>query len=149
MAKKTKRSYAELDSILGGRNYRDNNYCALIALSIATHVNVGKIKRYVENHKGLASRKHGKGTPFAIINRATLRFGKMSDTSFYTRVHDLRGKTLHTVHTKLARDYPNDTFFVYTRGHMACIREGILEDWTARKPSRRIVTHIHRIIDRS
>lgn len=149
MAKKTKRSYAELDSILGGRNYRDNNYCALIALSIATHVNVGKIKRYVENHKGLASRKHGKGTPFEVINRATLRFGKIWDPSFYVAGWDLRGKTLHTVHTKLARDYPNDTFFIYTSGHMACIREGILEDWTARKPSRRIVRKIQRIIDRS
>ena len=148
MAKKTKRSYAELDSILGGRNYRDNNYCAIIALSIATHVNVGKIKRYVENHKGLASRKHGKGTPFALIDRATLRFGKMTDPSFVV-TSDLRGRTLHTVHTKLARDYPNDTFFIYTHGHMACIREGILEDWTARKPSRRIVRNIYRVIDRS
>ena len=148
MAKKTKRSYAELDSILGGRNYRDNNYCAIIALSIATHVNVGKIKRYVENYKGLASRKHGKGTPFALIDRATLRFGKMTDTSFVV-TSALRGRTLHTVHTKLARAYPNDTFFIYTSGHMACIREGILEDHTARRPSRRIVRNIYRVIDRS
>ena len=148
MAKKTKRSYAELDSILGGRNYRDNNYCAIIALSIATHVNVGKIKRYVENYKGLASRKHGKGTPFALIDRATLRFGKMIDKGFMGD-WNLKRKTLHTVHTKLARAYPNDTFFIYTSGHMACIREGILEDHTARRPSRRIVRNIYRVIDRS
>jgi len=142
-----KRSYVELDHILG-RHYRDNNYCGLIAVCLATNASTGKVKRYVEKFaKHWRLRVHGKGTPFEVIEKTLKRFGKEHD--FDWDLFGYTGRTLNSVHNELARAYPNDTFHVYVKGHVACIREGILEDWTASKPSRRKVTHVHRIIKRA
>ena len=81
MAKKTRRSYAELDNILG-RHYADNNFCALVAICIATDASVGKVKRYVEKFaKTWEGRKrvHRRGTPFEVIKSSLNRFGKEHD----------------------------------------------------------------------
>ena len=145
MAKK-KRSYAELHHILG-RHYRDNSYCGLIAVCLATNASPGKVKRYVEKFaKHWRLRPHGKGTPYEVISLALKRFGKEHD--FNWDLFGYTGRTLNSVHRELAREYPDDTFHVYVKGHVACIREGILEDWTARTASRRKVTHVNRIINR-
>lgn len=145
MAKK-KRSYAELNHILD-RHYRDNSYCGLIAVCLATNVSPGKVKRYVEKFaKHWRLRPHGRGTPYEVIELALNRFGKEHD--FNWDLFGYTGRTLNSVHKELAREYPNDTFHVYVSGHVACIREGVLEDWTARKASRRKVTHVNRIINK-
>ena len=149
MAKKTRRSYAELDNILG-RHYAVNNFCALVAICIATNASAGKVKRYVEKFaKTWEGRKrvHRRGTPFEVIKASLNRFGKEHDPDWNKYSHS--GYTLNRVHKELALMHPNDTFHVYVRGHVSCIREGILEDWTAKKPSRRKVTHVFRVIDRT
>jgi hypothetical protein len=149
MAKKTRRSYAELDNILG-RHYADDNYCALVAVCIATNASAGKVKRYVEKFvKTWEGRKrvYRRGTPFEVIRAGLNRFGKEHDSDWNKDSHS--GYTLHTVHKDLALKHPNDTFHVYVKGHVCCIREGILEDWTSKKPSRRKVTHVFRVIDRT
>lgn len=148
MAKKTRRSYAELDNILGW-HYSDKNFCGLIAICAATDASPGKVKRYVEKFAktwdGLL-RKHRSGTSALVIRAAVWRFGKEHDVDWNRWKHS--GVTLNRVHKELALTHPNDTFHVYVKGHVACIREGVLEDWTALKPSRRKVLYVERIIDR-
>lgn len=151
MANKKRRNYAELANILG-RHYGDTNFCSLIAICVATHASAGKVKRYVEKFAKTWEgrlRKHRSGTPFAVIEATINRFGKEYDADWNEHTHSRSGYTLNRAHKELALSHPNDTFHVYVRGHVSCIREGILEDWTAKKPSRRKVTHIFRIIDRT
>ena len=149
MANKKRRNYAELANILGW-HYSDTSFCGLIAICVATHASPGKVKRYVEKFAKTWEgrlRIHRKGTPFLVIEAALNRFGKEHDADWDRWKHS--GLTLNRVHKELARTYPNDTFHVYVSGHVACIREGVLEDWTALKPSRRKVTQIERIVDRT
>lgn len=149
MAKKKRRNYNELANILGW-HYGDTNFCGLIALCVATHASPGKVKRYAEKFAKTWEgrlRKHRSGTPFEVIEATLNRFGKEYDADWNRYRHE--GFTLNRVHKELALTYPDDTFHVYVRGHVACIREGVLEDWTALKPSRRKVTHVIRIIDRT
>ena len=105
------------------------------------------------NHSSATKSKY-KGYGIRVV--ATILTSRRSAARRVDAEHDAdwdkwkhMGFTLARVHKELALTHPNDTFHVYVRGHVACIREGVLEDWTALKPSRRKVTYIERIIDRT
>jgi len=107
MAKK-KRSYAELDHILG-RHYRDNSYCGLIAVCLATNASPGKVKRYVEKFaKHWRLRPHGRGTPYEVISLALKRFGKEHDFNW-----DLFGYTGRTCSQRAGQRIPER--------HVSCV----------------------------
>ena len=146
MSHKQKRTYAELHKIAGAFN-RDKGYCALIAVCIATNASMGKVKRHMETKVTTGRRReHGKGTPLDVIEKTTMRFGKKYDIDFMDAGYI--GQTLNRVHRDLQHSFPNDTFYCLVNGHIACIREGILEDWTVMSPSRRKVLKVWKIEER-
>lgn len=128
-------NYQELKRVATKYYPRERGYCAVIAVSVAAKVPFGKSRSLL--HK--QGRKQGKGAQGAWIHATLKQLGyKVS------LVMDRQPKTLATATRVLPR---RGTFLLYTRGHVSCVRDGVLEDWAADKGSRKRVQCIYRIVE--
>ena len=115
-------------------HYRgENGYCSVIAIAIATGCKFGKAKSMMNK----CGRESGKGAYLEQINNA-LTMGNKGAVMY--PMAGRRGFTLMTATRNLPKQ---GTFLVYTRGHVTCIRDGILEDWSAQ--SRKSVLSVFKV----
>lgn len=125
-------SYAELSKI-GQTYHKDSNFCSLVATCIATGKPFSKVFRAYKAE----GRRVRCGTHKMTQAKILRQFG-----------HKLTidgGKTkAYATLTGVANDCHNwgkGVYWIYVRGHVAAVRDGVLEDWSAaRKYRGRVIT---------
>ena len=128
MAKKIKHfrhSYQELDKV-ARKYYGDRGFCSVIATAVACDLSFGTALKFSKQ----AGRKHRQGSNWLMIEEMCRLGGKR-----LVRCHDF-GKTL----TTSERNAPKLGRFIFlVSGHVAAMRDGVLEDWSAEGSKRRII----------
>ena len=120
-----KHSYEELHKI-GQRYYSDTGFCAVIATAVACDISFGKALSFSRK----AGRKHRSGTKLAMIHSMMAMGGKKM-----TPVDNF-GATL----TTSERHAPKTGRYMFlVSGHVATMRDGVLEDWTSGGSKRKIL----------
>ena len=110
----------------------EKNFCSVIAVATAAGCKLGKARAAMSR----AGRLSGRGASMRQIDLAAAELG--------LRVELDCGLTasLTTLATATRRLPQKGTFFVYTRGHISCVRDGVLNDWAAENNSRKRVTFV-------
>lgn len=113
----------------------EKGFCSVVAVAVAAGCKFGKARAAMSR----AGRKSGRGATIYEIHRAVEEFGLLA---ICTPEHAAACRTLATA----TRCLPSTgTFFLYTRGHVSCVRDGVLEDWAAERGSRKRITAVFRI----
>jgi hypothetical protein len=99
------------------RSVGDKNACVPIAYAIALQKPIDRVLEVF----AVSGRKRGHGTP-DTVRRAANRLLKME----YSVVHPLRCKTVG----KIPEHYPEGAWLCLISGHMFCVRDGVVHDWT-------------------
>jgi hypothetical protein len=124
-------TYAALKQA-AGHYAGERGFCSVVAIATAAGCKFGKARAAMAR----AGRKTGRGATVAEINTAAAEFG-LNVT--YNPALTATLTTLTTATRKLPR---RGIFFVYTSGHISCVRDGLLNDWAAEKNSRKRVTAV-------
>jgi len=131
-------TYKELSRVAQKYYPKEKGYCAVIAVSVAAQVPFGKARSLL--HK--QGRKQGKGTrpTWTYLSLLALGYTTLPLSPFQ---HEWP-KTLATA----ARVLPKKgTFLLHTRGHISCVRDGVLEDWAAERKSRKRILEIVQVTE--
>lgn len=136
-------SYTTYRHCLAESNSRnETNDCSVTALAITTGI------RYDKAHKIMAmmGRKPGKGPACRVNGKRTYK--SMHDTMrMAIKVagrqagipETPQGYTMNTIGER----YSHGSYLVFTRGHVAAVVDGVVEDWTKGRKHR--VTHVIRV----
>jgi len=133
-----KHSYKELHHI--GRNYlNDGGFCSIIATCVATGQPFSKVYREFE----AVGRRRGQGTSREQQFKVLRAYGKglKGDVAKSDRYKTLAGIS------KDCSTWGEGTYWVYVRGHVAAVRDGILEDWSAERKSCKRVLAVLKVVD--
>ena len=129
-------SYAELARI-GKKYHNDTNFCSLVATCVATGKPFSKVYRAYRD----AGRLAGRGTNVYHQTKVLLGFGKKLEIDGHkTRAYKTLTSVANDCHT-----WGEGTYWIYVRGHVAAVRDGILEDWSAVRKYRGRVIDIWKI----
>ena len=122
---------------VGRRHHRDTNFCSVIALAVGCEIAFSRARAIMAKH---IARQNGKGT---YRHHALKLITKMG---YEVREVSVHSRTLKTVQRELAGT--SGTYFVYTRGHVSCVREGVMQDWARNdiKPSNKRIEQVYKII---
>lgn len=131
-------TYKELSRVAQKYYPRERGYCAVIAVSVAAQVPFGKARSLL--HK--KGRKQGKGT-MPVWTYSVLKNLGYKQTPWLHYKHEWP-KTLATATRVLPK---TGTFLLHTRGHISCVRDGVLEDWAADRKSRKRILEIVQVTE--
>ena len=127
--------YKELAKV-ATRYYDDRNFCSVIAVAIATGRKFGKCRAAFKRQ----NRRHRCGT-YKHQQRAVLKELGFKSTWDIALTQETHGRWLQNV----TRHLPSvGTFWVYTAGHVTCVKDGVIEDWSG-DGSRKRVKSIYRV----
>ena len=107
---------------------QEDKDCAVVAVSVAT----GEQYDAVWTCMDLMGRKKRKGTPQGII-LGTLRHFHMNAVGIYDKELVMQCRTLRTLLPYLQ---DGNTYLIDTPGHILCIKEGVIKDWSVDKELR-------------
>jgi len=122
-----KHSYAELAKI-GRRYYNDTNFCGVVAVAVTCRLSFGKARSLYQQQ----GRKHGRGVTVRLMNKIIESVGRSTDLV----KTELNGRTMNTV-LRQCHTWQGDYIVILT-DHVASIRDGICEDWTATGSRKKI-----------
>lgn len=131
-------TYECLDRAAG--HYRgERGYCSVIAVAIAAGLKFGKARAIYGRH----GRKTGQGT-FQHQQKKALAECGLAMTLDPDLSRECSGTHLCLVTRRLPK---TGTFFVYTSGHVSAVKDGKLEDWSARqgRGARKRIKSIYRV----
>lgn len=107
--------------------HNDNNFCAVVAIAVATNKKFCKIRSMLAKE----GRKHRKGTPQPYTEKVLNKLGyELVRYDSYSWP-----KTLTTATRMLPS---KGTFLLRTRSHITCIKDGVMEDWAATGSRKRV-----------
>lgn len=111
---------------------KETRDCAVKAVAFSCDIS------YEEAHAALkaAGRKNNKGTPNHLTRKVLKQQG------FKTEKYEHRAKTVRTLARELR--FVRGTFLVWTRGHILCIKDGKVMDWTKGRLHR--ITSVERVV---
>ena len=131
-----KHSYAELNHV-GRKYHNDTNYCSLIATCVATGKPFSKVFRAYKDE----GRRVRSGTHQSTQSRVLRKFGKkLSICSSKSYAYATLTGVANDCHT-----WGAGVYWIYVRGHVAAVRDGVLEDWSAIRKYRGKVISIFKI----
>jgi len=131
-------TYQELSKVAQKYYPREKGYCAVIAVSVAAQVPFGKARSLL--HK--QGRKEGKGTLPEWTYQSLLALGYTALP--WVSCKRERPKTLASAAKALPKQ---GTFLLHTRGHISCVRDGVLEDWAAERKSRKRILEVMKVTE--
>jgi len=133
-----KHSYAELARI-GQTYHNDTNFCSLVATCVATGQPYSKVYRAYQSE----SRRTRKGTHLYQQLKVLSTFNKkMIPDQDKTQSYKTLTSVANTCHT-----WGAGVYWIYVRGHVAAVRDGVLEDWSAIRKYRGKVMNIIKIVN--
>ena len=105
----------------------EGSWCTVIALAVAADLPFGKARSLLYKHAG---RVNGRGTYTYKLHSTLIRVGLTARL-----IDDWKGKTLISIQREFADR--KGTYFIYTKGHVTCIRDGVCEDWSNNEHGRK------------
>jgi len=115
--------------------YKETNCCTVVAVAVAANIGFGKAYHAMKRE----GRKDRRGAYFAQYEAALNKLGYSLERRYSRNM----GKTLSTA-KRLAPKV--GTFLLHTRGHVTCVRNGEMVDWSAANGSRKRIISIHEVI---
>lgn len=112
------------------RHYRgESQYCSVIAFAVAAGCQFGKSRGI---HERLTARISGTGTTTFLIKPMYEKMGFRLEKVFFRK-----GFSLMTATKRLPKQ---GTFLIYTVGHITCVKDGVLHDWSekSQKPMQMV-----------
>ncbi len=122
---------------VGRKHHRDTNFCSVIALAVGCEIAFSRARAIMANH---IARRNGSGTyrhhALQLINNMGYEVCEI----------DISSKTLKTAQREL--EGTSGTFFLYTRGHVSCVKNGTMQDWARNdiQPSNKRIDAVYQII---
>lgn len=127
--------YRELARV-AERYYDDSNFCSVIAVAIATGRKFGKCRAAFKRQ----NRRHRCGTyqhqQSAVLEELGFRRHREAELTAMAKGCWLQNVTRHLPSV--------GTFWVYTSGHVTCVKDGVIEDWSD-DGSRKRIKSIYRV----
>ena len=116
------------------RDYKENNFCTVVAIACAFNWSAGKAHRLMKKH----GRQHRKGPKWHRFKEAVEAAGEKAGREVkFTRQFD--GLTINRVR----KECPTGTYIIGVRGHALCLKDGEFMDWTADTAGRRkVISHM-------
>lgn len=107
------------EASLASQEFNERNDCAVRAVAVATGVDYATVHKLFKKH----GRRNGRGTPPSMTWAVVIELGfKLVDVT--------RKVPARTV--RKASPYLHDgSYLVSVRGHLLCVKDGKVEDWTA------------------
>lgn len=119
-------TYEEMAKI-GQRYYNDTNFCSVVAVATAAQVAFGKARAMLAKE----GRINRKGT----IHKQQVNALNKLDCELVPFYHMNLGTTVG----KVARSLPsNRTFLIWIRGHVICVDNKVMNDWTSEGRRHRV-----------
>ena len=112
------------------RDYKENNFCTVVAIACAFNWSAGKAHRLMKKH----GRQHRKGPKWYCFKEAVEAAGKKAGREVKF-THQFDGLTINRVR----KECPTGTYIIGVRGHALCLKDGEFMDWTADTAGRRKV----------
>lgn len=129
-------TYAELSKV-GKTYHNDSNFCSLVATCVATGAPFSKVFRAYKAE----GRRVRCGTTEMTQTKILRQFGKkLTNDDGKTRAYSTLTGVANDCHT-----WGKGVYWVYVRGHVASVRDGVLEDWSATRKYRGRVLAIHKV----
>ena len=105
----------------------EKNCCTVVASALAFNVPFKEVQKIYSRN----GRKKNKGLTPPDTDRMILKMGSLCNTPV-NRVEAYQGMTINN----FSDYYPYGSFIVGIRGHVACIIDGVTEDWTEDRKHR-------------
>lgn len=109
---------------IGLKYYNEDSFCAVIAVTVASGCSFGKAYNICKK----LGRKDRKGTPMWISIAAMKKLGYKVE-----RMPIRPCKTLMMAEKQLPK---TGTYWLRVRGHIACVKDGRLMDWSTNSKKR-------------
>ena len=118
--------------------YNDKNFCTVAALALSLDWSYGKAQRHMKKY----GRRHRCGMHHSVWYRALKDAVKCDNKE----ISDLtpNGYVGMTI-SRFTKERRSGTFYVRTRGHALCIRDGVMHDWTADTAGRRRIINVYKV----
>ena len=122
---------------VGRKHHSDTNFCSVIALAVGCEIAFSRARAIMAKH---IARRNGSGT----YRHHALQL--ISEMGYEVKEVIIRSKTLKTAQRELAGT--SGTFFLYTRGHVSCVKNGTMQDWARNdiQPSGKRIDSVYQII---
>jgi hypothetical protein len=119
------------------QRYGEDYCCTVIATAAALNISYGKAHRAFAK----AGRKPRCGASMRQIHSVLTGLGAVTGNAADSYRAEGVGLTLK----RFTREYPSGTYYVCTRDHAVCIRDGEMIDWTANTAGRRKIENVWKI----
>lgn len=111
----------------------EKNDCGVKAIAIATGADYGTVRVLMRKH----GRKDGSGSPIEAMQATIRELGFECELYDFDQIiarypaphNKLRSVTTHHP-VRFAKVWPKGTFLLFSRGHVACIKDGVTHDWS-------------------
>ena len=122
---------------VGRQHHRDTNFCSVIAMAVGCEIAFSRARAIMAKH---IARQNGRGT----YRHHALKL--ITNMGYEVREVSVHSRTLKTVQRELAGT--EGTYFVYTRGHVSCVKDGVMQDWSRNdiRPSSKRIENVFKII---
>lgn len=122
---------------VGKKHHKDGNFCSVIALAVGCEIAFSRARAIMTKYIG---RRNGNGT----YRHHALKL--IADMGYEVCEVSVNSRTLKTVQREL--EDTSGTYFVYTRGHVSCVKNGVMQDWARNdiRPSSKRIEQVYQII---
>lgn len=127
----TQQSYMEAREILRD-NYRDTNFCTVVALATAFNWSAGKAHRHMAKH----GRPHRRGPAWSDFRKAVEAAAEKAGREVQF-TSDFDGMTIN----RFCKERRTGTYIIAVKGHTLTIIDGVMQDWTADTAGRRKIAY--------
>jgi hypothetical protein len=128
--------YKDLDT--QRERYRETNDCTVKAQAAAFNISYGKAHRQMAK----AGRRNRQGANILVMSKAVaLQTGEEMKEVLKVFLKPPKRVTIG----RFCKENPKGTFIITSASHAMCVRDGVLIDWTAEGPQRRIVTNVYKV----
>ena len=127
---KDMQEYKELIGVI--EQYREKNCCGVVAVATALDKSFGAVHRQFRK----AGRKYRCGVTTDMIRAVLNSFGQHE-----TEPVPIERQTIK----RFSSEHKTGTYLIFVRGHVATLKNGIVQDWTSDTPQRRIVKYFIKI----
>lgn len=127
----TQQSYMEAREILRD-NYRDTNFCTVVALATAFNWSAGKAHRHMAKH----GRPHRRGPAWSDFRKAVEAAAEKAGREVqFLGAYD--GMTIN----RFCKERHTGTYIIAVKGHTLTVIDGVMQDWTADTAGRRKIAY--------
>lgn len=122
---------------VGRKHHSDTNFCSVVAMAVGCDIAFSRARAIMTKYIG---RRNGSGT----YRHHALKL--IAVMGYEVKEVAIRSKTLKTAQREL--EGTSGTFFLYTRGHVSCVKNGVMQDWARNdiQPSSKRIEQVYQII---